>query len=64
MIIYFYLVEIPIPCEENENADIQKLMQQTQNEQGTLGGTPNYDSDYDDQEEILPDYHLEQNAQP
>ena len=40
-------------------------MQQTQNEQGTLDGTPNYDSDYNDQEEIPPDYYLEeQNAQP
>ena len=37
----------------------------TQNDQGTLDGTPNYDSDYDDQEEISPDYYLqEQNAHP
>ena len=56
---YDTLIEIPVPCEENENGDIQQLMQQTQNEEGTLDGTPNYESDYDDQEEIPPDYYLE-----
>ena len=56
-------IEIPVPCEENENGEIQQLIAQTQNDQGTLDGTPNYDSDYDDQEEIQPDYYLEeQNA--
>ena len=58
-------IEIPVPCEENENGDIQQLIAQTQNDQSTLNGTPNYDSDYDDQEEIPPEYYLEeQNAQP
>ena len=50
-------IEIPVPCEENENGDIQQLIAQTQydqgtldgtptqNDQGTLDGTPNYDSD-------------------
>ena len=28
---YDILIEIPVPCEENENGDIQQLMQQTQN---------------------------------
>ena len=40
-------------------------MEHPQNDQGTLDGTPNYDSDYDDQEEIPPAYYLEeQNAHP
>ena len=58
-------IEMPVPCEENKNGDIQQQMAQTQNDQGTLYGTPNYDSDYDDEEENPPDYYLEeQNAQP
>ena len=32
--------EIPVPCEENKNGDIQQLIAQTQNDQGTLDGTP------------------------
>ena len=74
---YVIPIEIPVPCEENKNGDIQQLIAQTQNDQGTLDGTPtqndqgtldgtpNYDSDYDDQEEIPPDYYPEkQNAHP
>ena len=86
MILYFdpvpmfpcdIAIEIPVPCEENENGDIQQLIAQTQNDQGTLDGTPiqndqgtldgtpNYDNDYDDQEEIPPDCYIEeQNAHP
>ena len=74
---YDICIEIPVPCEENENGDIQQLIAQiqndkatldgtpTQNDQGTLDGTPNYDSDYDDQGEIPPDNYLEeQNTHP
>ena len=33
--------------------------------EGTLDGTPYYDSDYNDQEEIPPEYYLEeQNVHP
>ena len=76
-VFYDIPIEIPVPCEGNENGDIQQLIAQTQNDQGTLDGTPtqndqgtldgtpNYDRDYDDQEEMGPDYYLEeQHAHP